>query len=276
MKEMRVGDRVVAYEEWGDPGGHPVVLFHGGPGSRRFCPDEAATRAAGTRLITFDRPGYGGSTPQPGRRLADTAHDVDALLDHCAVDRCAFAGWSAGGPFAIVAAYALGERVRRLAIVSAPGPLDEVPGGWEQLGDYQRPTAEMSRQDPDRSTRAIARHMAPFIADPESFLGQGSGVDGPILNGPARSMLVAQVTEGLRQGAIGMAADMVAMWQEWGFPLRDLTTPTSIFHGVHDSHNAADARHFANAIRNSHFTEWHDAGHLGIVTHWGEVLDSLR
>jgi pimeloyl-ACP methyl ester carboxylesterase len=251
------------------------VLFHGGPGSRRFCPDEAATRAAGVRLITFDRPGYGRSSEQPGRRLADTAGDVAALLDHCGVDHCAIVGWSAGGPFAAVAAHELGVRVQRLALVSAPGPLDEVPGAWEQLGEYQRPTAEMSRREPDRSTRAIARHMAPFIADPESFLGRGNGVDGPVLNGPARAMLVEQVTEGLRQGAIGMAADMVAMWQDWGFPLADLATPTAVFHGAHDPYNAADARHFTNAIRNSHFTEWRDAGHLGIVTHWDEVLDSL-
>jgi pimeloyl-ACP methyl ester carboxylesterase len=275
LKELHVDDRVVAYEEWGEPAGRPVVLFHGGPGSRRFCPDADVTHAVGVRLITFDRPGYGRSTPQASRRLLDTAHDVAALLDHCGVDRCALAGWSAGGPFAAVTAHELGERVQRLALVSAPGPLDEVPGGWEQLGDYQRPTAEMSRREPERSARAVARHMAPFIADPESFVGRGNGVDRQVLNGLARSMLVDQVTEGLRQGAIGMAADMVAMWQDWGFPLSDLATPTWIFHGAHDSHNAADAQHFTNAIRNSHFTEWRDAGHLGIVTHWEEVLGAL-
>jgi len=56
---------------------------------------------------------------------------------------------------------------------AAPGPLDEVAGGWEALGDYQRPTAETARREPHRSVRAIARHMEPFLADPPSFLGRG-------------------------------------------------------------------------------------------------------
>ncbi|HEY5011244.1 MAG TPA: hypothetical protein VIK61_00875, partial [Acidimicrobiia bacterium] len=153
-----------------------------------------------------------------------------------------------------------------------PGPLDEVPGGWDALGDYRRPTAEMARREPHRSVRAIARHMTPFLADPPSFLGRGRGPDGEVLRGPAYPMLVEQVHEALRQGAEGIAADLVAIWLDWGFRLAAVTTPTTVFEGVHDRHNHEDAQCYASCIPGAELVVWDDAGHLGIVAKWAEVL----
>ena len=73
--------RNLAYAEWGTSSGPPVLLFHGGPGSRLFCPDYEATMSSGVRLITIDRPGFGGSDPQPGRTLLGWADDVSAFAD---------------------------------------------------------------------------------------------------------------------------------------------------------------------------------------------------
>jgi pimeloyl-ACP methyl ester carboxylesterase len=264
--------RMLAYEDAGDSGGRPVVLFHGAPGSRLFSPDPAATEAAGVRLITFDRPGYGCSDALTDRRVSDSARDVTALLDHLGIARASIVGWSGGGPFAVATAVAAVDRVDRLALVSAPGPLDEVPGGWEALGDYRRPTAEMARREPHRSVRAIARHMTPFLADPPSFLGRGHGPDGDVMRGPAYPMLVEQVTEALVQGAEGIAADLVAMWLDWGFRLPAVETPTTVFTGAHDRHNQEDARCYASRIPGAGLVVWDDAGHLGIVANWGQVL----
>ena len=86
MPAIDRGGRTLAFEDTGEPGGRPVVLFHGAPGSRLFSPDPAATAAAGVRLITFDRPGYGRSDPLVDRRVADAAADVVALLDHLDID----------------------------------------------------------------------------------------------------------------------------------------------------------------------------------------------
>ncbi len=276
MPLIRVaGGRALAYEEFGDPAGRPVVCFHGAPGSRRFCPDAGATASAGVRLITYDRPGYGRSAPQPDRCVRDTAGDVGALLDHLAVERCAFVAWSGGGPFAVGAAHGAAERVTALALVSAPGPLDEVPGAWDALGDYQRPTAEMARREPQRSVRAIVRHMTPFLADPPSFLGRGRGADGAVFRGPHYPMLVDQVTEALVQGAIGVASDLVAMWLDWGFRLATIATPTVVFDALLDRHNHADARCYADRIPGARLVSWDDVGHLGVVPKWPEVLATV-
>jgi pimeloyl-ACP methyl ester carboxylesterase len=258
--------RTLGYEEFGNRHGPPVVLFHGLPGSRLFRPGPTDV----ARVVTLDRPGYGESSALEGRTVTATAPDVAALLDHLDIDECALIGWSGGGPFATGCAYALGARVTRLAIVSAPGPLDEVPDGWEALGDYQRPTAEMARKDPSRSTRAIARHMGPIKADPASFVGGEA-----VRNGPAGDMLVAQVAEALRPGYDGVASDLVAMWCDWGFRLHEVTTPTAVFHGALDEHNQSDAACYAQRMPNAQLTLWPESGHLGIVEHWDDVLAAV-
>lgn len=276
MTELRRDDgRTLAFD---DPGGdgHPVVLFHGAPGSRGFRPAFGA--AAGARVITFDRPGYGDSSPLDGRSVLDTAVDVAALLDTRGLDRVALVGWSGGCPFAVAAAFALGaERVASLALVSGPGPLDEVPGAWAALGARRGPTAEMARREPHRSVRAITRHMQPAIAAPESFLGTGRGPDGDLLRDPEhRVMLTAQIDAALRQGAAGIAADLVAMWQPWGFALAEVAVPTRVFHASLDRHNESDCRTYAARIPAASLTTWPDAGHLGILDHWPEVLAAGR
>jgi pimeloyl-ACP methyl ester carboxylesterase len=58
--------RTSAIEEAEDPGGRPVLVHNGTPNSRHlYVPIAADAAARGRRLIGYDRPGYGGSTPQP-------------------------------------------------------------------------------------------------------------------------------------------------------------------------------------------------------------------
>lgn len=87
--------RILAYCEWGEPTGSPVLLMHGGPGSRLLCPDEDATVGAGVRLLTVDRPGYGGSDPRPDPTLLGWADDVQALAGQIGLERLAVVGFSA-------------------------------------------------------------------------------------------------------------------------------------------------------------------------------------
>ena len=276
MARLTVRDgRALAYID-GDCGGTPVVLFHGAPGSWGFRPRAAETRAAGARLITFDRAGYDGSDPVDAPTVLGIARDVLALVDALSVDQFAVVGWSGGGPFAVATAYHAPERVTRLAVVSAPGPLDEVPGGWDALGDYQRPTAEMARREPHRSVRSIARHMEPYLHDPASFLGSRRGPDAAVFVDPELGpMLDAQVTAAIAPGPAGIAADLVAMWLPWGFALADVAVPTTVFHAALDPNNEADAHAYAERIPGARLVVWPDAGHLGVLTHWPEVLASV-
>ena len=80
--------RELAYEEYGDRGGEPVLSFHGGLSSRLdAAPAHQAALDLGVRLLSPDRPGIGRSTYQPGRRLLDWPADVAALTDALGIDR---------------------------------------------------------------------------------------------------------------------------------------------------------------------------------------------
>jgi len=115
--------RDLGWLELGVPDGWPIFGFHGTPGSRlQLAINEAAVRRAGVRLIAPDRPGYGMSTYQPGRRLIDWPSDVVELADHLAVDRFSVMGVSGGGPHALACASVLKERVVVAGIVSGADP----------------------------------------------------------------------------------------------------------------------------------------------------------
>ena len=112
--------RVLAYEQYGDPAGFPVLNCHGGMSSRLdAAPAHEAALAKGVRLISPDRAqARGSSTYQAGRRLLDWPHDVRELTDSLGIERFAVMGWSAGGAYAAACAARLGDRVTAAAVLA--------------------------------------------------------------------------------------------------------------------------------------------------------------
>ncbi len=136
--------RTLAIEEAGDPGGRPVLVHNGTPNSRHlYAPAAAAAAARGLRLIGYDRPGYGGSTPQPGRTVADCAADVRAICAELCIDRLAMWGISGGGPHVLACAALLPDLVTAAASLASLAPanaegLDWFEGmGQENVDDFQ-------------------------------------------------------------------------------------------------------------------------------------------
>jgi len=87
--------RTLTIAEWGDPDGFPVFLLHGTPGSRFVGQANASAYASvGARVITYDRPGYGGSNRFRGRQVVDCVADVSAIADSLGIERFAVTGGS--------------------------------------------------------------------------------------------------------------------------------------------------------------------------------------
>jgi pimeloyl-ACP methyl ester carboxylesterase len=247
--------------------------LHGAPGSRLFAPPADVPASLGVRLITFDRPGFGGSDRREGRTVLDTAGDVSALADGLGFDRFAVVGVSAGGGHALGCAVTLGERVTAVAVACMPGPLDEVPGGWNALDRRQRRAAEVARQDPKRAAAGVVRYSERWLDEPTTFLGGGTLDDRALLAEPdAGAMLAADVTEALRPGAGGIADDLVALWMEWGFRIAEMRAGVRLWHGAQDTRGEPDFRYLAATLPACRGRVWPDAGHLGVVRHWREVL----
>lgn len=123
---VRTADgRRLRIEISGDPRGRPVFLLHGMPGSRVGPrPRSLFLYQRGARLISYDRPGYGGSDRRPGRRVADVAEDVAHVADSLGLDRFAVVGRSGGAPHALACAALLPGRVTRAAAMVGLAPRD--------------------------------------------------------------------------------------------------------------------------------------------------------
>jgi pimeloyl-ACP methyl ester carboxylesterase len=117
------GGRVLRYCCYGPAGGLPVVSLAGTPGTRWERPDViAAIEQAGLRVAVADRPGYGGTTRQPGRTVASVAADVQIIADALGWRRFAVTGFSGGGPHALACAALLTGHVTCCAVIATPAP----------------------------------------------------------------------------------------------------------------------------------------------------------
>ena len=114
--------RTLTVEDAGQADGFPV-LVHSGGGCRHLEP--AGVREAhrhGLRLISYDRPSYGGSTPLPGRSVADCKPDIEAVLGELGISRIAVWGFSGGGPYALATAALLPDVVAAVCVLAPLGP----------------------------------------------------------------------------------------------------------------------------------------------------------
>jgi pimeloyl-ACP methyl ester carboxylesterase len=274
--------RALGFAEWGDPAGRPVFLFHGTPGSRLSRhPDESLVRAAGVRLITVDRPGYGLSDPRPGRRLLDWPADVAALAGALRLERFALVGVSGGGPHALACAYASGERVTAVALIGGAGPMDDaaarrrmmwvnrvalrlaprLPGwsaAWPGRGAYG-----LASRYPRLALRLIT---APIAAPDRAVLARPA----------VRAMSLEAMGEAFRRGTWGAIGDIAVLARPWGFPLAGLRPPVYLWHGALDRNvPIRTGRYLARAIPARRATFYPDEGHELLFDHWPEVLAAL-
>ena len=144
MEFVQLADgRKLEYLIEGPADGIPLVFHHGTPGAAvRFAPLAEAAERHGLRLVSPGRPGYGASTPQPGRSIGDVAADVSSLLDAIGADRFLSIGLSGGGPHSLACAALLADRCIAAATLAGVGPanadgLDFVAGmGEENVAEF--------------------------------------------------------------------------------------------------------------------------------------------
>jgi pimeloyl-ACP methyl ester carboxylesterase len=272
---LRLADgRQLAWAEWGDPRGAPVVFLHPSPGSRMLCPDPQATALAGVRLITVDRPGYGGSDPVADPTLTAFAGDLARLVDHLWLGQFPIVGWSGGGQYAAACAAVLGERVSALGLVAVPAPDLELP--W--LSPAASEAGRLAAVHPRRVLAAVAEVEAFLVTAPERA---GDRWDNPSDVETRRQPGVEQALrvmwrEGLSRGTGGLAADVVAGLRPWSFSPSRMQTPAWLFYGEDDVLvDLKHARWWDRVLPNSELTLI-KAGHLVPFVSWADILGAVR
>ena len=233
--------RTLAIEEAGDPDGHPVLVHEGTPNSRHLYPPAAIDAAArGLRLISYDRPGYGGSSPQPGRTVADCAADVRAICADLGIDRLAMWGISGGGPHVLACAALLPGLVTAAASLASPAPMDAEGLDWfagmgelnaEDIGLFLRDReAARAKLESDRE-EILTASAAEVVSGLRTLL---SPTDAAVLKDALVDFLVYCHHEGLAPGGQGWWDDSVALGTAWGFELSAISVPVLLMHGRED------------------------------------------
>jgi pimeloyl-ACP methyl ester carboxylesterase len=277
----RPDGRTVAVAETGDPAGRAVVLAHSAPGSRLLDPDPAATRAAGVRLISVDRPGYGGSTAVADGvtpTIPSHADDIAAALEHLGVPDVAAAGWSAGGRVALALAARHPDLVRAVAIVATPAPQEAVP--W--IPEEHLAMIDQLRGDPGHASAALTEVFAEMAAMPPAavvgMVGGGAADEAALDADPTRrARLEAMLAEAMARGAAGMAADIVSYTiAPWGFDPAAVGAPTTAFYGADDvTVPPAHGQWYAGQVPGAELRVVPGIGHLVALTRWADVLAAV-
>jgi pimeloyl-ACP methyl ester carboxylesterase len=276
--------RRLAYAEFGDEQGIPVIYFHGTPSSRLepLIIGNEALATSGLRLAAFDRPGLGGSDFLPGRTVGDIADDTAQLADHLGFERFAVLGMSGGGPYAAACAAKLPERLTSVVIVSGTWTWAEFDGAVrapvkDALVSFVSgslphtllwPLQLLQRLPPGLSGRWLEL-LRSFFPEPDQVQ----------LKEPWRlNALMSAGKEALRQGLQGAALDMHLIERRYDFDCATIPIPVRIFHGALDRNVAlALVQAYAKKLPCAQLTVFPEEGHLStLCARFAEVAAALK
>jgi pimeloyl-ACP methyl ester carboxylesterase/ribosomal protein S18 acetylase RimI-like enzyme len=251
--------------------GDLAVFWHHGTPNVGEPPEPLLAAAAerGIRWVSYDRPGYGGSTPRAGRDIASAAGDVAAVADALGIARFAVMGHSGGATHALASAALLPDRVMAAACLSTVAPRQAEGLDW-YAGMVPSGAARLRAAEAGRA--ALAEHVASAEFDPAEF----TPADHAVLSGPW-SWLGRVAGKAEAGPAGGMIDDELAYVAPWGFDPADVDVPVLFVHGGED--RVAPSAHAGWLTRRCRRTElWlrPEDGHLSVLDAGEAVLDWLR
>lgn len=259
------GGRTLHVYDTGGPGRLTVFWHHGTPNlGAPPGPLLPLAESLGVRWVSYDRPGYGGSTHLPDRTVGNAAECVAAVADALGVDRFAVMGHSGGCSPALATAALLPERVRAVAILAAVAPFEA--DGWFD-GMAAASVASLRAAAEGRAAKEKYEAAAEF--DPEVF----TVADFAALNG-SWSWLNDVVRPAL--GAVGLIDDDLSAVKPWGCDLAAITAPVLLLHGADDRMiPAAHSEWLAKRIPGAELRLTPGDGHISVLDHAADALTWL-
>ena len=276
--------RVVEVAMVGPKDGTPVVFHTGTPSSVfLFEPFMEAAEARGLRYVTYSRPGYGNSTRQADRTVADCASDTVQIANRLGLGRFFTIGWSGGGPHALACSALLSDRVIAAASVAGIAPWDSpdlnyLAGmGEENIEEFNAAIAGPNelRSYLERAASSLAQVTGDEII--AALGGLVGNVDKRALSGEFGTFLAENTRAALKNGFWGWFDDDLAFVRNWGFDLARIAVPVTVWQGAQDkmvpfSHGQWLAAHIPG-VRAFLLPEH---GHLSLaVGSFGRILDDL-
>lgn len=267
----------------GPDDGLPLVYHSGTPSAAVPWPAlDRVAQAQNVRAVTWSRPGYAGSTEQPGRSVADVAADTVTVLDFLRVDEFVTLGWSGGGPHALACAALLPRRCLAAATLAGVAPYDadglDFLAGMGEENVLEFGAALEGRETLEAALSEMSSGLTSVTPDQvaESFGGLVSEVDKQALHGELPEYVAASLAASGSTGIAGWRDDDLAFTRPWGFGVDDIAVPVALWQGGADrmvpfSHGRWLAAHVPGA--QAHLLE--DEGHLSLVLRLVEVVADL-
>ncbi|MDZ5810780.1 alpha/beta hydrolase [Halorubrum sp. AD140] len=264
-KTTTIRGQTLAFNEYGDPEGEPVVFLHGTPGSRLLSGlFNDTARRVGCRIIAPDRPGFGRSTSWPVRKLTDAGIIVANILDACGVADARLVGFSGGGPHALAAAATRSNRVREVHLVSGATP----PEMGEPVAKQQR-LATLARRTP-RLLGGLFRTQA-WLANwwPNIVVSQFT-IDPQGISDTDIHLVTSDFIEAVKGGGSGAVTESRLLATPWTFDLTDVDVATQLWHGTRDENVPVDGiRELCESLPDADLTV-HDTDHLSTLLAYRE------
>jgi pimeloyl-ACP methyl ester carboxylesterase len=271
----------------GNRSGYPWVWVPGTPSAAVDYPRlDALATTLDLRLVTWSRPGYGGSTPRPlppgGPRIVDDVPDIEAILDSLRMDEFVVVGWSGGGPRALATAAVLSDRCRAAATLASLAPLDAAGLDWMAgMGPANVADFTAALQGPEAYAAFQEKFFLPMtsagVADVAAGLGQLlTPTDDVTFTEDLAQWLAETMHRAGVQGVTGVRDDGLALAAPWGFEVSSISVPTAVWAGGQDvtvpySHGHWLAANVPGAV--AHLLE--EAGHITLVNDLEKVLLEL-
>jgi pimeloyl-ACP methyl ester carboxylesterase len=254
-------------------GSRVIVVQVGSPNAGllydRWVEDAAAR---GLTLVAYDRPGYGGSSRQPGRKVADCAADVRAISAAVGFDRCAVWGFSGGGPHALACGALLDDLVVAVATIGSPAPFDVAGCDYFAISDAAREDYELflsdraawEREGEQQEDELLALSIEEFA---EQWSRGKSAGDRAALHSGFGSWLYRAVQASVAPGSGGWTDDDIAVLKSsWGFDPALISVPVKVWHGLDDQFvSVAHGRWLAENIHGAQAELRSDDGHLTVA-----------
>jgi pimeloyl-ACP methyl ester carboxylesterase len=227
-RELTLSDgRTLVVHEKGSSGAADelTLLWHNGSPHTGALLEPVFSAAAqrSTRVVTYARPSYAGSTPNRGRNVASAARDVEQIVDAMGVPRFVTIGYSGGGPPALGCAALLRDRVIAAVTLSSVAPYTEsfdwyagmaAPGGLRAAAQGREARERFARTDE---------------FDPASFIA----ADWAALEG-AWKAVGEDAVRAESIGPEGLVDDDLSALMPWGFDPADISVPVLVIQGGED------------------------------------------
>src|SRR4051812_6806292 len=243
----------MCWAAFGDPGGSPVLWFHGTPGNRTQIPPETARQAAllGVKIVCIARPGVGRSSDMGYESFRDAAADVAEVADDFDAHRFGIVALSGGGPYALACGHELAHRVDAIGILGGVCPVagpDAAEGGIVALAARFNSILGVLRVPLGETVRGLMGLMGPISHPAYSAFARimPEGDQQVFADRDIESMFIRDLVSANRHGFRGLFNDVVLFGRPWGFRLADVDVPIRWWHGDADSLVPLDhARHAA-------------------------------